>query len=102
MPTDPPALALTVDGVETIVRFQDFTALEARDFRREMGVGLISAFTDSPDLDTLAGVLWLKRRQTDPKVTFETVAGGLTYLNFDADFASTTADPAGEVADPEA
>lgn len=80
---DGPALAITVDGKEYVIRFEDFNALEAREFRREMGAGLAAAFSDSPDLDTIAGVLWLHRRKTNPKLKFDEVAKELTYFNFD-------------------
>lgn len=87
--SDSPALAITVDGNEYVIRFEDFNALEAREFRREMGTGIAAAFTDSPDLDTIAGVLWLHRRKTNPKLKFEDVAKSLTYLNFEVDDPSS-------------
>ncbi len=79
---DSPALEITVDGKQYVIRFEDFNALEAREFRREMGSGLSAAFQDTPDLDTIAGVLWLLRRKASPKLKFEEVAKELTYLNF--------------------
>lgn len=80
---DSPALEITVDGKQHVIRFEDFSALEAREFRREMGCGLASAFSDSPDLDTIAALLWLHRRKTNPKLKYEDVAKELTYFNFD-------------------
>lgn len=88
---DNPALAISVDGKDYVIRFGDFNALEAREFRREMGTGLAAAFNDTPDLDTVAGVLWLHRRKTNPKLKFEDVAKELTYLNFDVDGEQTAA-----------
>lgn len=80
---DGPAFEITVDGKQYVIRFEDFNALEAREFRRELGSGLAAAFNDTPDLDTIAGVLWLHRRKTNPKLKFDEVAKELTYFNFD-------------------
>lgn len=96
---DSPALEITVDGKEYVIRFEDFNALEAREFRREMGSGLAAAFSDTPDLDTIAGVLWLHRRKTHPKLKFEEVAKELTYFNFAVTEDSDDVQP--EDADPE-
>lgn len=78
-----PALSLTVDGKEYIIRFQDFNALEAREFRREMGTGLSAAFADTPDLDTIAGLLWIHRRKTNPRLQYDEVAKVLNYDNLE-------------------
>lgn len=96
---DSPALEITVDGKQYVIRFEDFNALEAREFRREMGSGLAAAFADTPDLDTIAGVLWLHRRKTHPKLKFEDVARELTYHNFEVDTDDDDDDP--EEDDPE-
>lgn len=97
--SDSPALAVTINGVEHVIRFADFTALESRDFRREMGIGLAAAFADTPDLDTIAGIVWLHRRKDNPGLTFEAVAGELTYDNFDVDIDGGVDDDGGD--DPE-
>lgn len=94
-----PAMSLTVDGEEYIIRFEDFTALDSREFRREMGMSLAQAFTTDPDLDMVAGLLWLHRRKTEPKLKYEDVAKKLTYLNIEVEDpdpdADGSADPAG-------
>jgi len=95
---DSPALEITVNDKQYVIRLQDFSALEAREFRREMGSGLTAAFADTPDLDTIAGVLWLHRRKSNPKLKFDDVARELTYDNFDVT-ADDDEDP--EEDDPE-
>lgn len=89
---DDPVLELTVDGTVYRIRFDEFNALDAREFRRELGTGMAAAFTESPDLDTIAGVLWLHRRKTNPKLKFADVARELTYLDFEVDDDSNSDD----------
>jgi hypothetical protein len=99
---DGPALEISVNKTNYLIRFEDFNALEAREFRREMGSGMAAAFTDTPDLDTIAALLWLHRRKTNPKLKFDDVAKELTYVNFDVGGSDDEPEKAGpEEDDPE-
>lgn len=80
---DSPTVEITVDGKHYSIQFEDFNALDAKAFRQEVGTGLAAAFADSPDLDTMAGLLWIYRRKTNPKLKFEDVARGLTYTSIE-------------------
>lgn len=79
---DSPTLQLTVDGKPYTLRLGDFNALDAREYRRELGAGLLAAFS-APDLDTICGLLWLHRRKTEPKLKYEDVARTFTYESVD-------------------
>lgn len=71
-------IALSIDGEDHTWRMGDFTAIDARDYRFAVGSRLVEAFI-SPDLDAVAGLLWLAKRRTDPTVSYDDVAGGLSY-----------------------
>jgi len=98
---DGPALEISVNNTNYLIRFEDFNALEAREFRREMGSGMAAAFTDTPDLDTIAALLWLHRRKTNPKLKFDDVAKELTYVNFDVGGSDEAEETGPEEDDPE-
>ena len=98
---DGPALEISVNKTNYLIRFEDFNALEAREFRREMGSGMAAAFTDTPDLDTIAALLWLHRRKTSPKLKFDDVAKELTYVNFDVGGSDEAEETGPEEDDPE-
>ena len=98
---DGPALEISVNKTNYLIRFEDFNALEAREFRREMGSGMAAAFTDTPDLDTIAALLWLHRRKTNPKLKFDDVAKELTYVNFDVGESDEAEETGPEEDDPE-
>lgn len=74
------AVRITIAGKEREFRVGEYTAVEARLFRREMGVSLQKVFRDGDvDLDIIAALWWLQRRRDNPKLTFEDVAGAFTY-----------------------
>lgn len=71
-------LEVTHGGETYTFHEDDFTALDAKAFRSAVGVSLATAFT-SPDLDTVAGLVWLKRRADEPTLQFDAVAGNFGY-----------------------
>lgn len=72
-------LKITMNGQVDEIRFNDFTGLDARAFRQQVGVSLVDAFMGNPDVDILAGLVWLHRRKTKPRLSYEDVAGEFTY-----------------------
>lgn len=93
-----PTITLSVGGKAEQIRFDQLTAIDARDFRRELGVSLTQAFTDAPDLDTLVGLVWLSRRRRQPGLTFAQVASTIGYADVDLEDEE---DDDGDRSDPE-
>ena len=78
------AISFVAAGVRYDVRFDDLTAADAGDFRRAVGMPLVSAFKDgNTDLDAIAGLVWLVRRRGQRGLAFASVAETLTYGNVD-------------------
>jgi hypothetical protein len=78
---------LSVNGKSYTVRAGDLSALDTRALRRELGLsfmGLMDALEQDPDIDLLAGLVWLARR-TDGEIalTYDEVA---TELDYAADY----------------
>lgn len=76
---DDPVVEITVDGTTHTIDFSALTALDARDFRAAVGLSLTSVLFDheDPDVDVVAGLVWLARRATEPEVTYGDVAGSI-------------------------
>lgn len=56
---------ITYEGVVYEVRAGDLNALDSQALRRELGLsfmGLITSLSTDPDIDLIAGVVWLGRR----------------------------------------
>lgn len=89
-------LTITLDGTEYTVRQGDMTAMDTMALRRECGFsfrGLIEAFQRDPDIDLIAALVWLSRRQAGERLlSYEEVA---TDIDYDADLDII------EVVDPE-
>lgn len=79
---DDVAITITVDGVSSVFRPSEVSALHAGELRKATGMslsGVLTAATADPDLDVLAALVWLARRQAGEAVTYAEVAGGITY-----------------------
>lgn len=75
-------VTIKLDGTSYVLRPNEISALDAAALRRECGMsvrGLLNAANDDPDLDVLAGLVWLARRQAGEEVTYTDVAQGITY-----------------------
>lgn len=94
-------LVFTVDGKRHELNLVEVTGRDAKAFREATGVSLRKAFSsfasdpDDVDLDTIAGILWLARRQAGEKVSYDDVLGSITYTT---DFSAEST----EVESPEA
>lgn len=78
--SDSAALAITVDGTTHTIRMGRLTAIDAKDFRAAVGVSLAQAITGgSGDLDVIAGLVWLVRRQRERGLAYAKVAKEMTY-----------------------
>lgn len=74
------AVRITIAGEPHEFRVGDYTAVEARLFRGEMGVSLQKIFrTGDLDIDVIAALMWLHRRRDNPRLTYDEVASELTY-----------------------
>lgn len=96
---------LTIDGVTHAFRVGDFNAIEMRLFRREMGVSMAKVFREGDfDLDVAAALLWISQRRSRPDLTYEQVAGDLTYDKLQQANQAAAEVEAGDVVevDPEA
>jgi hypothetical protein len=89
-PTTPQAtddradIRLKVGGDTVEIRFAEFTALEARAFREATGQSIVDVIRtvgsrQLPDIDILAGLVWLVRQRTNSMLEYEDVAGQVTY-----------------------
>lgn len=76
-------LSVKVHGQEYSVRLEDCTAKDVSDCRRETGVSLQDVFgqiSSSPDLDSVAALVWLARRQSgERELSFRAVALTINY-----------------------
>lgn len=93
------SITVSIDGVEYVCRPSDVTAKMAGQLRKESGMSVravMVAAADDPDLDVIAALVWLARRQTGEKVTWDEVADAITY---DSEIGSAEGDAPDE--DPE-
>lgn len=90
-------MTITLDGETYEVRIGDITPSLARAVRREFGCGpqsLIRQLAADPDIDLLAGFIWLARRIRGEGVDLEDVEAGVSYASLTADdFSAGVAQP---------
>lgn len=85
------------------VRLGDITPSIAREVRREFGMGpqrFLATMAADPDVDLLAGFMWLARRIRGEYVELEAVmedVGYKTLLENDIEFGSPEPEDAGEL-----
>lgn len=76
-----PHLSVEVNGAKYLLAARDMTGLDVRELRRQTGYsynGLVAAFTADYDVDLVAAVVWMARRQQgDTEVTYDEVALGM-------------------------
>jgi hypothetical protein len=74
---------ITIDGTAHYLRLGEVSAIETGELRRATGFGLRHlgyALLADPDIDVVAGVVWLARRQAGERsLPYDTVAGAITY-----------------------
>lgn len=85
---------LTVDGHRYELRPNEINALDSQACRRATGVSvrsLLATAQHDPDIDTIAALVWLARRQAgEPSLAFEDVAATISYgSDFDLDAEET-------------
>lgn len=91
------------DGAYTgryAIDLDDFTASEAGEFRRSVGVPIAAMFAteDVGDIDGIAGLIWLIKRRAAKGLAYGAVADEIRYGNCKVG-AAATADE-GRVEDP--
>jgi hypothetical protein len=76
-------IVVVVDGVRYPLAFDAISAKVAGDCRRACGMSprqLVDALQQSPDIDLVAALMWLSRRQNgEPGVSYDDIAQALTY-----------------------
>lgn len=94
-------LSVQVDGTTYTVRQGDMTSIDVMHLRRETGYsfrGLMVAAARDPDIDVIAALVWLARRQAGELLLgFEDVA---LEIGYDVDVELVEAEP--EADPPEA
>lgn len=73
---------ITFEGVEYAVRAGDLTALDAQALRKELGVsfmGLMRGLNEDPDIDLIAGLIWLAKRLNGDILPYAMVAADIGY-----------------------
>lgn len=98
-------IRITLDGESYEVRLADVTPNLTRELRRGTGMSfnqLMREVTSDPDLDSLAGFIWMARRIVGEKVEIEDVV--VTYAQILGDDFEVTLPDGGreEAGDPEA
>lgn len=77
------SIIITVDGTAYELRPNEINALDSQACRRETGMSvraLLATAQDDPDIDTIAALVWLARRQAgEPSLAFETIAATISY-----------------------
>lgn len=98
-------VSINVDGVDYTVRTGDLSALDAQALRKELGlsfIGLMKALQDDPDIDLIAGIVWLSRRVSgEPMLTYSEVAKDIGY-DLEVKVANAEAPTTEEMDSPEA
>lgn len=78
-----PDIVVKVDGTDYAVRADEISAVDASLLRRQTGMSVravMQAADDDPDIDIVAALVWLARRQAgETGVRFEDVAAEITY-----------------------
>lgn len=76
-------ITIRLDGSAYTLRAGEVNALDASMLRRATGLsvqGLFSAAATDPDIDVIAAVVWMARRQAgETTLMYETVARQVTY-----------------------
>lgn len=75
-------ITVKVDGEPFTVRPNEVSAKMVGQLRRVTGFSLqtlMAAAGEEPDLDVIAALVWLARRQTGENVNYDKVAEALTY-----------------------
>lgn len=75
-------MSFTHNGELWTFRLGDYTALDSMRFQQAVGMRIPAAF-DQPDLHGIAGLMWIGRMKLGEKITFEEVAGDLSYDSID-------------------
>lgn len=95
-------IIIKVDGKEYGLRFDEIPASEAGVLRKATGASLKSVFEDAgndPDIDTVAALVWLSRRQNGEKnLPYNVVADAINYLT---DIEEVEGEPAEDESDPQ-
>lgn len=76
------AITVVVDDVAHVFRPGEMSALDASALRKEAGMSLrslLSQINDDPDLDVVAAIVWLARRQAGNPASFTEVAEAISY-----------------------
>lgn len=96
-------IAVLVDGERYEVRMGDLSSLDAAALRRATGFsfrGLMTAAATDPDIDVIAGIVWLSRRiNGEPLLDYTEVASAIGY-DVEIDLADLDESAEGEL--PEA
>lgn len=80
--TDPAVLTITIDGTEHKFRPSDVSAVQAGEVRKATGMSfkaILQMAMADPDIDVLAALVWMARRQAGEDVSYEEVAKSITY-----------------------
>lgn len=76
-------VTIKVDGRPYTLRVDEVCAIDAAALRRATGMSLrslIEASNADPDIDVIAALVWLARRQTgEPNLTFDDAARSISY-----------------------
>jgi hypothetical protein len=75
-------VSIRMDGEEFTMRMSDLTARDSAALRQATGMSLrylLTAVGKDPDLDAVAAVVWMARRQRGDDVTFDEVANEIGY-----------------------
>lgn len=90
------SVSIRMDGEDYTMRMSELTARDSAALRNATGMSLRFLFSNlgkDPDLDAVAAVVWMARRQRGDDVSFDDVAAAIKYDTKFETIAATVEDP---------
>lgn len=103
---DEQIINIRIEDVRYTLRPARLTPLDARECRTQVGrsfAGILKEAQDDPDIDTIAAIVWLARRQAgERKLSYVDVAKQITYEStIETDEVEPSTDDGEVFSDPE-
>lgn len=77
------SLAFDFEGQRYELSQRDMTASERLAWRQTLGVPFPAMMMQGLDVDVIAGVIWIIKRRSDPRLAFTDIADKLRWDDFD-------------------
>lgn len=77
------SLAFDFEGQRYELSQRDMTASERLAWRQTLGMPFLAMLMQGLDVDVVAGVIWIIKRRSDPRLAFTDIADKLRWDDFD-------------------